>query len=104
MGGLTGALQTAHEDDRRRAVRPHQPGRLSAHELRQLLVDDLNDHLGGGQALHDLGSHRRLDHLIGEIPGDLIVDVRLQQRQTHLPHGVLDVRLAELAFIPQLFE
>ena len=69
------------------------------HEGDELLVDDLDDLLGGGQTLKDGGAHRPLGHRVHKLLGDLVVDVRLQQGQADLPHGGLDVLLPQLALL-----
>ena len=105
VGGLAVALQAAHHNDGLAFVFQAQILRLiAAHELGQLLVDDLDHLLGGGQAFHDLLPHGPLGHLIAEILGDLVVDIGLQQRHAHFPHGGLDVLLVQLALAAQLFE
>ena len=97
MRRLAGALQTAHQKNARRTVGARQRHRLPAHQSGQLLVDNFNDHLRRRQALHHLGPDRPLGHGIGKILGNLIVDVRLQQRHAHLTHRVPHVRLRQLA-------
>ena len=104
MGGLTRALQTAHQDDTGRTVGSRQSRRLAAHQVSELLLDDLDDHLRRGEALHHLRADSRLDYTGGEVLGDLVVDVRLKQGQTDLPHRFFDVRFAELAFVAQLLK
>ena len=101
MGGFTGALQTAHHHNTGRTVGGSQPDGLAAHKLRQFLIDDFDDHLGWGQAFHHLCPHRPGGNGGGKVLGDLIVHIGLQQRQAYLPHGLLHVGLAELAFGPQ---
>ena len=77
---------------------------LTAHEICEFLVDDLDDHLGGGEALQHVGAHRALGHGGDELLDDLEVDVGLQQGNPDLAHGLLDVGLGEAAFAAQLLE
>ena len=80
-------------------------GRLvAAHEGGELLVDDLDDLLGGGEAFHHLVAHGALGDLSDEALGHRVVDVGFQKGHAHFPHGGLDVRLRELAFAPQPLE
>ena len=75
-----------------------------AHQGGKLLVDDLDDRLGGGEGLQHVGAHGPLGHLSDELLDHLVADVRLQQGQADLPHSLLDVGLGETALAPQLFE
>ena len=104
VGGLAGALQTAHHHNGGRMRRGIEPGTGTAHQLDQFLVDDLDDHLRRRQALHDLRADRALGHLVGEILGDLVVHVCFQQRQTYLAHGGPHVRLRQAPLAFQEFE
>ncbi len=104
MGGLARALQAAHHNNGGRVSGHFQPLLAAAHQSGQLLVDDFNDHLGGGQALHHLAAHGPLGHPAGELLGNLVVDVRFQQGQAHFPHGFFHVRLGELALAAELFK
>ena len=72
----------------RRKVR--SPGR---EERGELLVDDLDDLLAGGEALEDLGADGPLADPRDEVLDDLEVDVRLEQREADLAHRRVDVRL-----------
>ena len=104
VGGFTGALKTHHHHNGGALGGEGQLGVGAAHQLHQLLVDDLHDLLGGGEAvqhvcadaaLRDLG-HKVLDHLIA--------DVGFQQGQADLPHTLPDVGLRQAALAPQAFE
>ena len=79
MGGLTRTLQAAHHDGTGRTVCRRQARRLATHQGGQLFIDDLDHHLGGGEAFHDLASHRPLGDGGGEILGHFIVHVRFQE-------------------------
>ena len=97
VGGFTGTLQAAHHNDRRRLGSKLQTGVFAAHQGGQLLVDDLDDHLRRGQAFHDVLTDRAFGHGFGEVLGNLVVDVRFEQRQSYLAHCLLDVVLRQLA-------
>ena len=105
MGRLTVALQAAEHDDGLALVLDDQTrGFLAAHQGDQLLVDDLDDLLGRGQALHDLLAHGALGDLCAEVLRYFVVDVGFQQGHPDLAHGGFDVRLAQFAVAAQLFE
>ena len=98
MSGFTGTLQTAHHHRAGRMVGGGEADGLTAHKAGQLFVDDLDDHLGRRQAFHHLSAHRACGDCGGEILRHLVVDIRLQQRQAHLAHGLLDIGFGQLAF------
>ena len=101
---LAGALQAHHHDDRRR-LRAHADAALrAAHELRELLVDDLHDHLRRGQRLQHVLAHGPLFHGLDEVLDDLEVDIGLEERHAHLAHGLVDIILRQLAVTAQLLE
>ena len=105
MGRFTVALQAAEHDDGLTLVLDDQAGGfLAAHQGNELLVDDLDHLLGGGQALHDLLAHGALRDLGAEVFGNLVVDIGFQQGHAHLAHGGFDVGLGQLAVAAQLFE
>ena len=54
--GLAGALEADHENHRRRTLRGGQTGSFTAEQFDQVVVDDLGDLLGGGDALRDLAA------------------------------------------------
>ena len=97
MGGFSGALQPAHHQDGGQPVREAHPDIFTSHQGGHLVLDDLDDLLGGGQALENLGADRALGDGGDKILGDLIVDVGLEKRQAHLAHDLLDIRLLEFA-------
>ena len=81
-----------------------ETGLCAAHEIGQLFVDDLDNHLRGSQAFHHLRADRPFCHGSGEILRNLVVDVGFQQRHAHLAHRVLDVGFRERAFASQSFK
>ena len=96
-GGLARALQAGHEDHRRAALGEHEVAPRAAHELGQLLVDDLHHLLARVQRLQHLGAQRPLLHRARELLDDLEVHVGLEQREAHLAHRLGDVVLGQLA-------
>ena len=105
VGGLAVALQAAHHQHGLALVFQAQVLRLiAAHEVGQFLIDDLDNLLGGGQALHDLLAHGTLGDLGAEVFRHLVVDVGFQQRHPDFPHGGLDIGLVQLTLAAQFFE
>ena len=104
VGGFTGALQAHHHNHRGPAVGSRDLGVGTAHQLGQFLVDDLDDLLGGRQALQHVAAHAALRHLGHKVLDYLVADVGLQQRQTHLTHASADIRLRQAALAPQVLE
>ena len=104
VGGLTGALQAHHHHNGGALGRGGQTGVSAAHQRRQLLIDDLDDLLGGGQAVQHVRAHALLGDGRHKVLDDLVADVGLQQCQTHLAHTLPDVRLGETALAPEALE
>ena len=96
-GSLTGALQTGDQDDRRRALQL-DVGRRAAHELCQLVADDLGNHLSRLDGLEHVLSQGLLLHLVGEGFGYLVIDVGVDQRPADLLEGFGDVDFGDAAF------
>ena len=101
-GRLARALQAGEQDDRELPER--EAGLALAHQLRQLVVDDLHDLLAGSQALEDLLAERPLTDGGDEVAHHREVDVRLEQRQPDLAHRTRDRLFVELALLPQVAE
>ena len=59
---------------------------IGAHQTGHLLVDDLDDHLGGIEAVHDIGTDGPLLHSGDELLDYLEVYIRLQQRHFDFAH------------------
>src|SRR5262249_23116647 len=103
-GRLPRALEAGEEDRRRRARRERELRRPRAHELGELLVDDLHHLLAGRQALCDVLSQRALAHLGHELAGDVEVDVGLEECEPDLPHGAGERLLVERAAAAEVAE
>ena len=104
VGGFARALQ-AHQHHHARGLGGDvQLLVLAAHELCQLFVDDLDDHLGGVECLQHIAADSPLGHRLGEVLDHLVADVRFQQRHTHLAHGLLHVPGAQAALAAQALE
>jgi len=95
QGGLTGALEAGEHDHGGRVLgEPHLPG-LAAEDLDQFLVDDLDDLLRRVEGLGDLLAAGALLDARDELADHGQRDVRLQQRETDLPRGRVDVLLGQ---------
>ena len=91
---LARALEAAEEDDGRGA--PEHELRVGrAHQLGQLLVDDLHDLLARVEPLEDILAEGTLPHGVHELLHDLEVDIRLEQRESDLARGAGDGLLVE---------
>ena len=104
VGGLTCTLETHHHHDGRPFGGGGQLGVRAAHQGRQLLVDDLHDLLGRGQAVQHVRADALLRHVRHKVLDDLVADIGLQQGQAHLAHPLADVRLGEAALAAQALE
>ena len=100
---LAGALQ-AHQHDHARALGGDvELLVLAAHELAQLLVYYLHDHLRRRQAFHDLRALGALGDALHKVLHDLVAHVRLEQGQAHLAHGLAYVQLRQAALAAEHF-
>ena len=104
VGGLACALEAHQHHHRGRSGGDGQLGLAAPHEGGQLLVDDLHDHLGGGEGFHHVLAHGPLGDGGDEALHHFEVHVRLQKGHLDLLHGLLHVRLGEAALAPQAFE
>jgi hypothetical protein len=95
--GLAVAVEAREHHDRRRAGGEGELVRGAAHEVRQLLVDDLDDLLARAKRLRDVRARRPLAHVGDELLYDAVVDVRLEQGQPDLARYLLYLVLGEVA-------
>ena len=101
---FTGALQADQHDDGRRLGGDGQLLILAAHQIRQLFVDDLDDHLRRGQAFQHIAADAALRRLFDKVFDDFIADVRFQKGQANFPHGFLHIGFCQAALAPELFK
>ena len=107
LGGvrrLTSALQADHHHDGGALGGGGDFRAGTAHELCQLLVDDLHHLLGRGETVEHVRADTALGDLRHEVLDDLVAHVGLEQGQTHLPHAGADVGLGQAALAAQAFE
>lgn len=103
-GGLTGTLQAGEHDDGRRSLGEPQPARVTAEDLDELLVDDLDDLLGRVEGLVDVGAAGAFPELGDEGTHDRQRDVGLQQRDPDLPRAGIEVSVGEPALAAEPLE
>ena len=102
-GGLARALEAAEEDhDGRSAEDELRVAR--AHELGELLVDDLDDLLTGLEPLEHVLAGGPLAHGGDELLDDLEVDVGLEQGEADLARRARDGLLVEAGLAPEVAE
>ena len=101
VGGLTRALEAHQHDDGGAGGGEGDLGVGPAHQGGKLLIDNLDNLLGGGQALQHVGTHRPLGDGGDELLDHLEADIGLQEGQAHLPHSLPHVGLGEPALAPQ---
>ncbi len=75
-----------------------------AEQSRQLIMKNLNDLLTGRDASQHFLAQRLLFDPRDETLRDLKIDIRFQQREAHLAHRIVDVRLADRAMPAQVLE
>src|SRR5215218_7518397 len=90
-------VQSREHHDRRRPGGERELVGRAAHQVRKLLVDDLDYLLAGAERLGDLGPGRPLADFADEFLDDGVVDVRLQQRELYLPRDLLYLVLGEVS-------
>ncbi len=104
VGGLTGALEAHHHDDRGALGGEMDLLIAAAHELGELFVDDLDDLLGGGEAFQHVRAHGPLGDFCYEVLDHAVADVCVQQGEADLLHGLPDVGLGNAPLAPQASE
>src|SRR4051794_34610869 len=103
-GGLTRPLEAAHHDDGGRGLDEVDPRIYRAHQVDELVVDDLHHQLARLEAADHLLPDRLFLNLFGELLDYFEVDVGLEQGRAYLAHRVADVLLAEAAAAGQIAE
>ncbi len=103
-GGLAGALEADEHYDGGRLGRDGDPALGAAHEVRQFVVDDFDDLLGGGEAFEHVVADGPFLDFGDEVFDDFEVDVGLQEGHAHFAHSVVDVCFGQFAPAPEFFE
>jgi hypothetical protein len=104
VGGLAGTLETRHQHHGGRLGRVGDRERLAAERPRQLVVDRLDDLLGGIEGRRT----RRADGGLADAVADRAhhgdVDVGFEERRTDLLHHLVDVGLGETTLAADLLD
>ena len=101
-GGFTGALQTGHQNHRRRLGGQIEPFIGRAHELDQLIIDNLNQHLSGRQTLGHCLAERLFADILNKLTHHRQRHIRFQQRHAHGAQGVLNIVFAQTTLTAQI--
>ena len=97
-GGFTRTLQThQHNHIRRGAAQVKLILALATKHLNQLVVDNGEHLLRRREAAQHIRANGPGLDTLNELPHQLQADIRLQHRQPHLAHGLLDIGFGQLA-------
>ena len=103
-GGFAGALQAGHEDDAGRLGGFLEAGGVFAEDVDELVVDDLDDLLGGREGGGDLFAEGAGADVLDELVDDGEVDVGLEEGEADLAEGVGDVLVGDGALAAEGLE
>ena len=103
-GGLARTLQTAHHVDGGRPVGDGEFPVRTAHEGDELVIDDLDYLLRGGERFQDILAERLFADGGDEVLDDGEIDIRLEKGDPDLTHRLLDLELGELPLVAELGE
>ena len=103
-GGLAGALQAGHQDDRRGLRGELEAGRVFAQQFDQLIADHLDDLFGGRERGHHFGADGLGADVLDQVAGHVEVDVGLEQGDADFAQGLGDVFFAQRALAAQVLE
>ena len=92
---LARTLQAGEHHDHRALRTQIQAGTRLAHELGQLLMDDLDEGLAGRQALDDFGADRASLDRLRKTLDDGQSHVSIEQGKPNLPHGIGNIIVRE---------
>ncbi|MPN45956.1 hypothetical protein SDC9_193535 [bioreactor metagenome] len=101
VGGFARALKAHQHHHRGRLGGNGELGAAAAHQGGKLLIDNFDNHLGGGQALQHIGANRPLGDPGDKVLYDLKAHVGLQKGQADFPHDLLHVGLGQPPLAPQ---
>ena len=103
-GGFAGALQAGHEDDGGRLGGEFEAGGVFAEDLDELVVDDLDDLLGGRERGGDAGAEGFFADVVDEALDDGEVDVGFEEGEADFAKGFADVFFGDGALAAKVFE
>ena len=105
LGRGSGLARTVQADDQNaRRLFEIERGGVASEECGQLVVKNLHDLLPGRDAPQNFFAQRLLFHARDETLRHLEIDIRFQERQPHLPQGIVDVRLRDRTMPAQVLE
>ena len=97
-------MQAGHEDDAGGLGGGFEAGGVAAEDVDELVVDDLDDLLGGAEGGGDLLAEGADADVLDEVGDDVEVDVGLEQGEADLAEGFGDVLVGEGALAAEGFE
>ena len=104
-GGFAGALQADHQDRRGWIVDLQcVGGAVTGEDVDQFVMDDLHDHLAGGDGFGDGGTGGAVLHALDELARDRQRDVGLQQCGAHLAQRGDHIGFGQRALFRQTVE
>ena len=103
-GGLTGALQTGHHDNRGRLAGHIDGGLLRTHQDGQFLLHNFYNLLSGSKTLQNISAKCALFNGGHKILNNFVADVGFQQSHTHGSHCLVNICLGQLALAGQLLK
>src|SRR5699024_9095775 len=104
QGGLARALEAGEHDHGGRGLGEVQVAGGAAEHLDKLVVDELDDLLGGVERLGDLFAQRSLTDPAGDLAPHRDGDVGVEQGTADLADRLVDVRLGEAAMAAQTLQ
>ena len=94
LGRGSGLARTVQADDQNaRRLFEIERGRVASEKRGQFVVKNLHHLLPGRDAPQHFFAQRLLFHARDETLRDLEIDIRFQEREPHLPEGIVDIRL-----------
>ena len=103
-GRLAGALEAGQHDDRRRPLGELDRAGVATEDRHELVVDDLDDLLGGVEGLAHLRAGGTLAHRGGELLDDRQRHVCVDERHPDVPDGLVDVGLGQAPLAAEVLE
>jgi len=103
-GGFAGALEAGHKDDTGWLGGLLEAGGVFAEDVDELVVDDFDDLLGGGEGGGDLFAEGAGADVLDEGVDDGEIDVGLEEGEADFAESVGDVLVGDGALAAESFE
>ena len=100
---LAGALQSHHQDGRRRAAQ-FEAGAFRAERFHQHVMDDLDDLLAGRDGADDVFADRAGANLVDELLDDRQRHIGVDQAVSHFAQRLVDIGFGERTAPPEPVE